>query len=89
MLLNAGPGDSDDDAQGLAVQPGGAIVVAGSAAPTAFTLDSDFMVARLRKDGRLDRRFGDNGIAVTPTAPGNADDEIYAAGAARRLATGG
>jgi hypothetical protein len=36
------------------------------------------MVARFRPDGRLDRRFGDGGIAITPTGAGNADDEIYA-----------
>jgi uncharacterized delta-60 repeat protein len=78
VLLNAGPGDSDDDAQGLAIQPDGAILVGGSAAPTAFTFDSDFMVARFRPNGTLDASFGQVGIATTPTAPGQADDEIYA-----------
>ena len=78
VLTNAGPGASDDDAQGLVVLPGGAIVVGGSAAPTAFTFDSDFMVARFRPDGRLDRHFGDRGVVITPTGAGNADDEIFA-----------
>src|SRR6185503_19320901 len=79
VLTNLGPGDSDDDAQGVAVQPDGHIVLAGSAAPTAFTFDSDFAVARFQSDGSLDESFGDGGIAITPTAPGTADDEIFAA----------
>lgn len=78
VLTNAGPGDSDDDAQGLAIEPNGRILVGGSAAPTAFTFDSDFMVARFRPNGTLDTTFGRGGIAVTPTAPGQADDEIFA-----------
>ena len=78
VVTNAGPGDSDDDAQGLAVQLDGKILVGGSAAPTAFTFDSDFMVARFRSSGVLDPTFGDGGIATTPTAPGTNDDEIYA-----------
>ncbi len=78
VLTNAGPPDSDDDAQGLAIQPGGKILVGGSAAPTAFTFDSDFMVARFTRSGSADTSFGQDGIAITPTAPGNADDEIWA-----------
>ena len=77
-LVNGGRGDSDDDAQGLLVQPDNSIIVGGSAAPTAFTLDSDFMVARFLPDGALDASFGERGIAKTPTAPGVADDEIWA-----------
>ena len=91
VLTNAGPGDSDDDAQGLAIQPNGAILVGGSAAPTAFTLDSDFMVARFRPNGSLDTSFGQGGIATTPTAPGDADDEILAMalqGGSHLVATG-
>jgi uncharacterized delta-60 repeat protein len=78
VYLNAGPGDSDDDVQGLVIQPNGKILVGGSAAPTAFRFDSDFMVARLLPDGAMDASFGQGGIAVTPTAPGGADDEIWA-----------
>ena len=77
VFTNAGPGDSDDDAQGLAIQPNGKILVGGSAAPTAFRVDSDFMVARYESDGSLDDSFGTGGILKTPTAPGNADDEIW------------
>jgi uncharacterized delta-60 repeat protein len=91
VFLNGGPGDSDDDAQGLAIEPDGAILVAGSAAPTAFTYDSDFMVARLRSDGTVDTSFGRGGIAITPTAAGSADDEIFAAvlqGGSKLVASG-
>jgi len=91
VFIGLGPNDSDDDAQGIAVQHDGKIVVAGSAAPTAFTFDSDFAAARLLPDGTLDPLFGEGGIAVTPTAPGTADDEIFAAafqGGAKLVASG-
>ena len=45
----------------------GKILVGGSAAPTAFRVDSDFMVARYNPNGTLDRSFGTGGIATTPT----------------------
>ena len=91
VLTNLAPGDSDDDAQGVAVQHNGKILVGGSAAPTAFTFDSDFMVARFLPSGDLDTSFGQGGIAITPTAPGTADDEIFAMalqGGAKLVATG-
>ena len=91
VFANLGPNDSDDDAQGVAVQHDGRILVAGSAAPTAFTFDSDFAVARFLPSGALDPSFGEGGIAVTPTAPGIADDEIFAAafqGGAKLVASG-
>ena len=91
VFANLGPGDSDDDAQGVAVQHDGKILVGGSAAPTAFTLDSDFAVARFLPSGALDPSFGDGGIAITPTAPGTADDEIFAMafqGGAKLVASG-
>lgn len=64
--------------RGLVVLRDGSILVGGSAAATAFTFDSDFMVARFRPDARLDSRFGHRGIAIAQTGAGNADDEIYA-----------
>lgn len=78
VFVNGGPGDSDDDAQDLVIQPDGRILVGGSAAPTAFGLDSDFLVARLLPDGRTDERFGRRGVLVTPIARGEASDEIWA-----------
>lgn len=38
------------------------------------------MLVRYNPDGSLDGSFGSGGIVVTPTAPGNADDEIFAIG---------
>ena len=77
VVTNLAPGDSDDDVQGLVVLHDGKILVGGSAAPTAFLLDSDFAVARFLSNGDLDGSFGNGGIAITPTAPGDADDEIF------------
>jgi uncharacterized delta-60 repeat protein len=79
VLTNAGPHDSDDDAQAIAIQANGKILIAGSAAPTAFRVDSDFMVARYHPDGSVDKSFGVGGIAITPTGAERADDEIWAA----------
>ena len=76
VTTNAGPGDSDDDVQGLAIQSSGKILVGGSAAPTAYLVDSDFMVARYNSDGSLDSSFGTGGIVTTPTGADGADDEI-------------
>lgn len=47
----------DDRAYDLVVQRDGKIMTAGSSR-------SELMVARYRRDGRVDRRFGDRGIAV-------------------------
>ena len=47
-----------DDARDLALQDNGGIVVAGRASPSD---DADFVVARLKASGALDRRFGKNG----------------------------
>ncbi|MEV6578638.1 hypothetical protein AB0M92_10825 [Streptomyces sp. NPDC051582] len=77
VLTNVGPGATDEDLEGLVVQGDGTILVGGSTAPTAFLVDSDFLVARYRPDGSLDRRFGKDGFVVTHVAPGTADDEIY------------
>ena len=78
VFLNPGPGDSDDDVQGLVIQANGRILIGGSTAATAFLFDSDFMVARYMPDGSLDPSFGTGGIVTTPTGPGGADDEIWA-----------
>jgi uncharacterized delta-60 repeat protein len=80
VVTNVGPGDTDDDLQGLVIQPTGKILVGGSAAATALGVDSDFALARYNPDGSLDSSFGNDGIVLTPTAPGNASDEIYAIG---------
>lgn len=77
VLTNVGPGATDEDLEGLVLQEDGTILVGGSTAPTEFLVDSDFLVARYRPDGALDRGFGQGGFVVTRTAPGAGDDEIY------------
>jgi uncharacterized delta-60 repeat protein len=77
VTTNVGPGNTDDDLEGLVIQSTGNILVGGSTAPTAILVDSDFMVARYKPDGSLDTSFGTGGIVITPTGAGNASDEIY------------
>jgi uncharacterized delta-60 repeat protein len=77
VTTSAGPGDSDDDLEGLVIQSTGRILVGGSTSPTGITIDSDFAVARYNPNGSLDDSFGDGGIVTTPTAPGTNSDEIY------------
>ena len=77
VTTNVGPGNTDDDSEDLVIQPSGKILVGGGTAATALLTDSDFLVARYNPDGTLDDSFGSGGFVTTPTAPGNADDEIF------------
>ena len=56
-------GDADQ-AEAVAVQPDGKIVVAGLAAKVIGT-SSDFALVRYNPDGTLDQSFGDHGIVTT------------------------
>jgi uncharacterized delta-60 repeat protein len=53
-----GVGGIYDRAYGLAIQPDNKILVAGST-------DGDFFVARFKANGKIDKSFGVNGIAIT------------------------
>ncbi len=77
VMLNVGPGNTDDLPQDLVVQTTGRILVGGGVAATAVEVDGDFLVARFNADGSLDASFGTGGIVRTSTAPGAADDEIF------------
>jgi uncharacterized delta-60 repeat protein len=58
----------EDEAQAVAIQPDGKIVVAGRAAIAAVTggvLDFDFALARYNHDGTLDAGFGSGGKVTT------------------------
>ena len=58
------------EAQALALQPNGSIVVAGLREITVGeALASELIVLRLRPDGRLDESFGTAGAFVGPTVP--------------------
>lgn len=50
-----------------AVQPDGALVVAGSTRPTPDVITSRAFAARLTSDGALDAGFGDRGVVVLRT----------------------
>ena len=54
--------EGDNAATGVVVQRDGKIVVVGSIGDYP---NRDFLVARYRTDGKLDRSFGDHGIVVT------------------------
>ncbi len=56
-------GWNSGQASALAIQENGEIVVAGNASP-------DLAVSRLRRDGKLDRSFGDGGTVRTGLRPG-------------------
>ena len=61
VLTDVGP--SSDDAQAVAIQPDGKIVVAGSVLSQNFT-DGSFGIVRYNTDGSLDGSFGAGGIVV-------------------------
>ena len=81
-------GDADQ-AEAVAVQPDGKIVVGGLAAKVAGSL-SDFALARYNADGSLDTSFGSGGIVTTDFGGEDAavalavqaDGKIVAAGSA-------
>jgi uncharacterized delta-60 repeat protein len=63
--------DVGEGVRGVAVQGDGGIVAAGD---TQGPGGADVGVARYRADGRPDRGFGVDGIAITPVSPGT--DEV-------------
>jgi uncharacterized delta-60 repeat protein len=62
------------DGFALSLQGDGILVAGFTGAPDGS--GKDFLVARFSADGRLDRRFGDQGATVTPFGPG--DDVAFA-----------
>ena len=61
---------SSDAAHGVALRPGGRIVVAGVSDAGG---SSDFAVVRYRRDGSLDRRFGSGGRVLTDLGSSSSD----------------
>ena len=85
---------SRDSGSGLALQPDGRILLAG----TAGALNSNFAVARLLADGSLDTDFTDTGVLVVDFSRLNdtgenvgvtADGKIVVSGAARQISGSG
>lgn len=62
----------DDDVRGMAVQPDGSVLLAGSTATGDAGADLDTAVVRYADDGSLDEEFdgeaAGNGVVVVPTA---------------------
>lgn len=69
-----GNGGGSDEAQAVAVQPDGKILVAGASDQGATGYD--FALARYNADGTLDATFGTNGRIITSF--GNGADRAYA-----------
>lgn len=61
-------------ANALALQPDGKIVVAGQAFAGRTAVDRDFALARYNRDGSLDAEFGDNGKVTTDFFDGSLDE---------------
>src|SRR6185295_5267343 len=59
-----------DQAYGVAVEPDGDIVVAGSTETSSDQQSSDFAITRYKSDGSLDTTFGAGGRVVTDFAGG-------------------
>lgn len=67
-----GGGDDRDDAEGIAVQADGKIVLVGRSRSPAG--DFDFTVVRLLPDGSRDESFGPNGVRAFGFDTGNNDE---------------
>jgi uncharacterized delta-60 repeat protein len=66
-------GGGEDIARGVAIQPNGRIVVAGSAALRFHRFAAQFAIARYNADGRLDRSFSGDGKKRTRFGPTGRD----------------
>lgn len=74
VVTAVGAGRATDQANAVAVQPDGKILVGGLTATTAS--DVDFLLVRYNADGSLDARFGNGGKVVTSF--GASTDRIHA-----------
>jgi uncharacterized delta-60 repeat protein len=74
---------SDEVAAGVALTPGGEIVIAGYT--LGPNLNRDFLLARYRADGTLDSTFGDHGIVKTDLGSGDDFAESVAVDAKGRI----
>ena len=66
-----------DEAQGLAIESDGKLVVAGWAYEGNSSA-GNFAVVRYQPDGALDTTFGGTGIVLTPVAQGTKPDQASA-----------
>jgi uncharacterized delta-60 repeat protein len=68
---------NSDEARGLAIEEGGAIVVAGFVYEGNST-SGDFAIVRYSEDGALDPSFGDSGTVITAGSAPNRRDDVSA-----------
>ena len=75
VVLTDVPGVCCEEPSGVAVQPDGKIVVAGTVWDLADNtiVDTDFALVRYTADGSLDPAFGNGGVVLTKFATGAAD----------------
>ena len=74
------PEDRPDEAQGVAVQADGKIVIAGWAQLGATRASRNLAVARFTGDGRPDPAFGDQGRVLVETSPTGEQDYAHRVG---------
>jgi uncharacterized delta-60 repeat protein len=96
-VLSLFPNQQADQANAVAVQSNGQIVIAGATAASGKTPGAQFLVARYNADGSVDTSFGTGGYTATgfnkvATAPADAvaiqpDGKILAAGYADKIGT--
>lgn len=77
MNTNVGPGNTDDNVEGLALQADGKILVGGSTAPTGLGVDDDFMVARYAPKRQSRRYVRQLWHRHDPDRPGTNPDLIF------------
>jgi uncharacterized delta-60 repeat protein len=75
--------ESFEGATGVVIQPDGKIVVVGTA--SSIRHSSDFALARLNADGKLDSSFGNNGTVLTSFGSSNSNFRVDAAASAVAL----
>ena len=76
----AGATTEDDNANGVAIDAQGRIVLAGTANESAPNAEVEFGVARLLPDGMLDPAFNGNGYTTLAFDPGTGVSTAYAFG---------
>lgn len=66
-----------DYASAVVRQDDGKLAIAGSSQTGDETTDEDFLVIRYRRNGSLDRSFGDDGIVTVSFQPGSLPDNAF------------
>jgi uncharacterized delta-60 repeat protein len=84
LVLTDIGGGSFDQAFALAARPNGSIVLAGMTNPDTPGAPDHFALARYRKTGHLDRKFGNGGIVVTDFGSTTRGEAVFALAVAHR-----